>query len=280
MAVLRGNIKARRPGGAASGLRLAVGWGYMQVRAAADDRAEYRIVNDEYSQVLAPTRRPGWTRPLQLKAGSRCTGCACCLPPTSGWHRGSYRAASGRRGPAGGHRRLQPDRTAGQYILRAGVLISPTPPPEDGAYTLHMSVAPHNGGPGGPALQPEGGGGFALAQADGQALDATAALQYMTDYTGHWPSKGFLLIGLLCTLGIVGAAKALLWWGKDAPPARRVLPGRGRAWNHICAGHAAAGRRISINPLCGRMLAASRRWASRITTMRAACGCGTAMSRM
>ena len=46
--------------------------------------------------------------------------------------------------------------------------------------------------------------GFALAQADGQALDATAALQYMTDYTGHWPSKGFLMIGLLCTLGIVG----------------------------------------------------------------------------
>ena len=55
MAVLHGNIK--KLAGLAALLLvclLAVGWGYTQVRAAADDRAEYRIVNDEYSQVLAP----------------------------------------------------------------------------------------------------------------------------------------------------------------------------------------------------------------------------------
>ena len=108
MAVLHGNIK-KLAGLAALFLAclLAVGWGYTQVRAAADDRAEYRIVNDEYSQVLAPADpEAGLDQTLQLKAGEPLYG---------------VRLLFATYGPAGGHRRLQPDRTAGQYILRAGV---------------------------------------------------------------------------------------------------------------------------------------------------------------
>ena len=75
------------------------------------------------------------------------------------------------------------------------VFDQPYTAPEDGAYTLHMSVAPLTEEDRvGLHCSQRAVEGFALAQADGQALDATAALQYMTDYTGHWPSKGFLLV--------------------------------------------------------------------------------------
>ena len=216
MAVLHGNIK--KLAGLAALLLvclLAVGWGYTQVRAAADDRAEYRIVNDEYSQVLAPADpEAGLDQTLQLKAGEPLYGVRLLFA--------TYERV------AQGQLIAQLLDGAGQPVATAAcsltelldntfyglVFDQPYTAPEDGAYTLHMSVAPLTEEDRvGLHCSQRAVEGFALAQVDGQALDATAALQYMTDYTGHWPSKGFLLIGLLCTLGIVGAA-ALLWWGK------------------------------------------------------------------
>lgn len=216
MAVLHGNIK--KLAGLAALLLvclLAVGWGYTQVRAAADDRAEYRIVNDEYSQVLAPADpEAGLDQTLQLKAGEPLYGVRLLFA--------TYERV------AQGQLTAQLLDGAGQPVATAAcsltelldntfyglVFDQPYTAPEDGAYTLHMSVAPLTEEDRvGLHCSQRAVEGFALAQADGQVMDATAALQYMTDYTGHWPSKGFLLIGLLCTLGIVGAA-ALLWWGK------------------------------------------------------------------
>ena len=194
---------------------LAVGWGYTQVRAAAADRAEYRIVNDEYSQVLAPADpAAGLDQTLQLKAGEPLYGVRLLFATYERVAQGQLTAQL--LDGAG-----QPVATAACNLTELldntfyGLVFDrPYTAPADGAYTLHLSFAP--------LTEEDRVGlhcsqgaveGFALAQADGQALDATAALQYMTDYTGRWPSRGFLLIGLLCTVGVVGAA-ALLRWGR------------------------------------------------------------------
>ena len=216
MAVLHGNLK--KLAGLAALLLvclLAVGWGYTQVRAAADDRAEYRIVNDEYSQVLAPADpAAGLDQTLQLKAGEPLYGVRLLFATYERVAQGQLTAQL--LDGAG-----QPVATAACNLTELldntfyGLVFDrPYTAPADGAYTLHLSFAP--------LTEEDRVGlhcsqgaveGFALAQADGQALDATAALQYMTDYTGRWPSRGFLLIGLLYTVGVVGAA-ALLWWGR------------------------------------------------------------------
>ena len=251
MAVVHGNLK--KLAGLAALLLvclLAVGWGYTQVRAAADDRAEYRIVNDEYSQVLAPADpTAGLDQTLQLKAGEPLYGVRLLFATYERVAQGQLTAQL--LDGAG-----QPVATAACNLTELldntfyGLVFDrPYTAPADGAYTLHLSFAP--------LTEEDRVGlhcsqgaveGFALAQADGQALDATAALQYMTDYTGRWPSRGFLLIGLLCTVGVVGAVV-----GQNAPSTGGVLPGRCRAGRCLCAGHPAAGRPGRIRPLCWQL---------------------------
>ena len=193
---------------------LAVLWGRRAVRDAADGQARYRIVNDEYSRVVELTDPiNGVTQTLPLEAGETLYGVRLLFATYERVPHGTGHALL--LDPAGdGVARADFDMTALLDNTFYGIVFEqPVTPAAAGDYTLLLRFDRATEEDRIGLYASEGAvAGMPLAMANGGALDATAAVQYMTDYTGSLPSTGFLAVGLLLTAAVVGAA-ALLWLG-------------------------------------------------------------------
>ncbi len=201
---------------------LLAAWTGYDLAAAVDDTPVFTIVNDEYSQTVAIPEQ-GLTQTLPLAAGQRIYGVRLDFAAYDhAFHGGAVTAVL-----------LQGDTELTQGVLPLVGLLdntfahiifaAPYTAPRAQTLTLRLTFAAPDPADAGCPLgvwASEGQQGDMALAADAP-LDATAALQYVTDWSGRWSRPLALALGLLTVLA-VGLGFRLLFGGKDAGAGRLV----------------------------------------------------------
>ena len=208
---------------------LAVAWVRYDLAERVDNRPVYQIVNDEYARTAPIPTAGGLTQTIHLAAGQRLYGvrlnmttydhafatgvfCVELLSPDGGVLAGGTLDCIDIR-----------DNT-----FETVIFAQPYTPAHAETLTLHLWYEGMTGAdealPLGLWVSEAQVGGLALADREG-GLNATAALQYVVDYSGDWSGRMLLLPGAL----ILAAVAAGFWllFGRTPRPALAVLAAGG-----------------------------------------------------
>ena len=204
---------------------LTILWVRYDVADTVDDQPVYQIVNDDYSRTLAIPARGGLYQTMRVTAGQRLYGVRLNMTTYD------HAFATGTL-----HAELlssEGDALAGGTLdcisirdntFETVIFSEPYLPEEDTTLTLHVW---YDGMTGVDEALPLGLWASdrqveELALTDGEgSLNATAALQYVVNYSGHWSGTMILVPALL----IFAAVAAGFWliFGKQPRPALAVL---------------------------------------------------------
>ena len=203
--------------GVALAAALVLAWAGYDLAERVNDRPVFDIVNDDYSRTVEIPDGEGLHQAISLRAGQRVYGVRVDMATfnrvfTTGTFHADLCGADGAV-------------ITTSYIDMLGlkdntfvelIFDDPYTAPADGAYTLRFWIATTAAEPLG--LWASGAQVDEMAlTGGGQNLDATVALQFVTDYSGGWSNTLSLILGVLLFAAIVLGfvllfiAKTKLW---------------------------------------------------------------------
>lgn len=204
---------------------LVAAWAGYDLGRRVDNRPVYAIVNDTYSRTVPiPAGEPGLTQSLPLEAGQRLYGVRLDF-------------ATFDHAFAGGELHAELYSAAGEVLATGtlpllglkdntfAALLFDAPCTAAAAQTLSLRLwyTPPAGDAAPLGLWASEGAVSAMPLADGSgALNATAAVQYITDYSGRWSARLSLALGLL-TGGAAVLGFGLLFVKKKPAPLAAVF---------------------------------------------------------
>ncbi|WP_294498070.1 DUF2142 domain-containing protein [uncultured Gemmiger sp.] len=206
---------------------LALLWVRYDLADRVDNQPVYQIVNDDYARTVAIPAQGGLTQQISLQAGQRLYGVRLNLTNyehafATGVLHVALESPQGDTLTAGTMNCIDIRDNTFETII----FTEPYRAEDAAAVTLHIWYADMDGAD---ADLPLGlwasniqVGNMALAAAGGP-LDATAALQYVVDYSENWSGRMLLVPGMLILAAVV--VSFWLLFGRTARPALAVLAG-------------------------------------------------------